>query len=72
MSNNRLTPLLLVIAVPLVLVLIVLLLGTAILTSPFLTIGFIAFLRHKNKRMSISTDYKLKARQGRSIGPQRP
>lgn len=72
MSNNRLSPVLLILAVPVLLVLIGLLLGTAILTSPFLCIGFIAFLRHKNKRMKISTDYKLKARQGRPIGPQRP
>lgn len=70
--SKKLSPILLLLAVPVVLVLICLLLGAAILTSPFLTIGFIAFLRHKNKRMRISTEYKLKARQGRPIGPQRP
>jgi len=66
------SPILLILAVPIVLFVILLILGAAVLTSPFICIGFIFFLRAKNQRMKISTDYKLKARQARPLGPQRP
>lgn len=50
-------------ASPIVLLLVIIVLCAAVLLSPCLVLGFIFYLRSKNKRMKISTDYKLKVRQ---------
>ncbi len=47
---------------PIILVLIIIVLAAAVLLSPCFVIGFIFYLRAKNQRMKINTDYKLKVR----------
>jgi hypothetical protein len=49
-------------ALPVLFCLVCVALAAAVLLSPCICIGFIFYLRAKNQRMRISTDYKLKVR----------
>jgi hypothetical protein len=49
-------------ALPVLFCLVCVALAAAVLLSPCFVIGFIFYLRAKNQRMRITTDYKLKVR----------
>jgi hypothetical protein len=49
-------------AFPVLFALVCVALAAAVLLSPAFCIGFIFYLRAKNQRMKINTDYKLKVR----------
>jgi hypothetical protein len=60
---QKLNPTYLIIGIPLAIIVLCILLFFAVLLAPFLTIGFIFWLKAKKDRMKLSSEHKLSVKK---------